>query len=297
MLSFIKDFLTGITIPESYHAGLLTEAEKLNALPEWHALYGRFLAKDYTEFAEILDAAAALAEPMGCHKFTAHFLLCCFAAKTLKERYAAAGIDEEIYWSSMKDLRWKFDECLDVHGIPGTFVAFWYPGFFHMTRFALGRLQYEHVRFNFEEYTCGGITIRQGDDVLNCHIPSCGPLTEESRLDSYRRAWEFYKKDFPNGVVPIVCSSWLLYPEHFDFLPAHSNILSFMRDFTILRSGVDEKFGNAWRVFGAAATKPASEWPRDTSVRRAFADRILAGKPVGSGYGILLFDGEKILMR
>jgi len=295
MLHFLKTFLTGITIPESYHAELLAHAEKLNALPAWKAQYERLLNRDYEQFADVLGETAAVAETQGCHKFTAHFLLFAFAAKTLKERYEAVGIDEEIYWTSMKDLRWKFDECLDVHGIPGTFVAFWYPGFYNMTRFALGRLQYEHARFDMDEYTCAGITLHRGDDVINCHIPSCGPLTEESRMDSYRRAWEFYKKDFPSGIVPIVCSSWLLYPEHFDFLPAHSNILSFMRDFNIIRSGVDEKFGNAWRVFGAAAQKPASEWPRDTSVRRAFADRILAGKPVGSGYGILLFDGEKIL--
>jgi hypothetical protein len=164
-----------------------------------------------------------------------------------------------------------------------------------MTRYALGRLQYEHARFDADEYTCAGITLHRGDAVINCHIPSCGPLTKEARTDSYRQAWDFYKRDFPHGILPVVCSSWLLYPEHADFLPAHSNILSFMQDFTLLRSSVDESFRNAWRIFGSAAARPASEWPRDTSIRRAFADRILAGKPVGSGYGILLFDGNRIL--
>ena len=294
MQNFIRNFLTGITIPERYHPELLAYAEQMDAIPAWHALVDHFTAGDYGDNDKLREDAAALCAPI-CHHFTTDFLLYVFAARALKERYQAAGIAEEIYWDTMRDLRWKFDECLAVHGIPGTFVASWYYGFFNMSRFALGRLQYEHRGFDMDEYTCAGITLRRGDDVLNCHIPSSGPLTEESRLDSYRRAWEFYQKDFPGGVVPIVCSSWLLYPEHADFLPPHSNILSFMRDFAILRSSVDEKFANAWRVFGADASKPASQWPRDTSVRRAFAERICSGGTVGSGYGVLLFDGRKIL--
>lgn len=294
MLHFMHQFLTGITIPDTWHPMLLDRTEKLNALPAWHNLVSRYLAKDYEDYDTIEKEAAALAAPFDCHRYTAAFLLFAFAARPLRDRYREAGIDDAIYWDSMRDLRWKWDECLAVHGVPGTFVGFWYAGFFDMSRFALGRLQYEHRRFAADLYTCATHTLHRGDDVLNCHIPSCGPLTKESRMDSYRRAWEFYHRDFPDGVVPIVCESWLLYPGHFDFLPPHSNILSFMRDFAIL-SSEETSFANAWRVFGAAADRPVSEWPRDTSVRRAFAERVESGKPTGSGYGVLLFDGEKIL--
>ena len=295
VLAFVKLFLTKIAIPEAYHAELMSAAEQLNAIPAWHALAARFMDRDYGSAENLIKEIDETAAPAGCHRFTAHFLFFAFAARPLRERYAAAGIPETIFWDTVGDLRWKFDECIDNHGVPGIFVAFWYPGFYHMTRFTLGRLQYEHARFDMDEYTRAGITLHRGDDVINCHIPSSGPLTVESCLDSYRRAWEFYKADFPGGILPIVCNSWLLYPGHTEFLPPHSNILSFMGDFDILRSSVDEKFGNAWRVFGAASACPAAEWPRDNSLRRAFADRILTGGTVGSGYGVLLFDGEKIL--
>ena len=68
-----------------------------------------------------------------------------------------------------------------------------------------------------------------------------------------------------------------------------------MNDFDIISSAVDEKFANAWRIFGSHAAKDPTEWPRDTTLRRLYAERVCAGKPVGGGYGVILFDGERIL--
>ena len=296
-VSFIDFFYRGIGIPEKFLPEMLSYAEKFDASPEWHILVQRVMTHDYTNFGDILDAATAIGEKFQCHRFTTHHLLFAFCGEPLLEKYKVKGIDEEIYWQSMRDLRWKFNECLAVHGIPGTFVASWYPGFFDMTRFALGRLQYEHYRFDADEYTRASVTLHRGDPVINFHIPSCGPLTLESRMDSYKRAYEFYRKDFPSGILPLVCHSWLLYPGHREFLPPESNILSFMNDFDILRFDERDRehFGDAWRVFGAAASKSPEEWPRDTSIRRALADRICSGGKVGVGYGVILFDGEKII--
>ena len=40
------------------------------------------------------------------------------------------------------------------------------------------------------------MTVKEGDKVLNIHIPSNGiPLTDEVRLNAYREAYEFYKKE------------------------------------------------------------------------------------------------------
>lgn len=293
--SFIDFFLRGIGIPEDYLPDLLAYAEKLGGEEDWNALTARYMAGECTDINEVLNAAAAIGDRFLCHRYTAHLLFYSFCGEPLLRRYRDAGIAEDIYWDSMRDLRWKFFECLAVHGVPGTFVGSWHSGFFRMTRFALGRLQYEHTGFGEEQYTKAGVMLRRGDTVINCHIPSCGPLTVESRMDSYRRAYDFYRREYPSGVLPLVCSSWLLYPPHTEFLPKTSNILSFMSDFDIIHSGVDEKFGNAWRVFGASAAEPPEKWPRDTSIRRAFAERICSGGKVGYGYGVLLFDGERIL--
>ena len=288
-------FLTGIDLPASDVPALCAAAAPLEADTDWQPLVARFMAREYRGISEILDAAAVIGARHGIHRFTTHLLFYAAAAEPLLAEYRAHRVDEAIFWDTMRDLKYKYFECLAVKRIPGTFVPEWHAGFFHMDRFALGRLQYEYAPFHADAFSRGGLTLHRGDRVLNCHIPSSGPLTEASRLDSYRRAHDFYKNDFPGGVTPIVCSSWLLYPPHEEFLPPDSNILSFLHDFTILSSGVDEKFSNAWRVFGAAAARDPQNWPRDTRLRRAFADRILSGGTVGHGYGVIFFDGEKIL--
>lgn len=298
MLDFLNSFFDTIGIESADAEILLAHARVLNGVSAWCDLHARLTAGDYEKIADILAEAETIGARYGIHTYTAQLLIYCFAARALKERYRTAGIDEAIYWNSMRDLKWKFQECLDVHGVPGSFVAPWFEGFFCMTRFALGRLQFEHTTFRMEQYSRAGVTLHRGDDVITMHIPSAGPLTWESRLDAYKRAYAFYsdyRAKFPGGVLPLVCHSWLLYPGHSEFLPEHSNIRAFMGDFDIIESDVDPKFGNAWRVFGAAAEKSPEEWPRDTSLRRAFADRIRAGGSVGHGYGVILFDGENIL--
>ena len=299
MSAFMKQFLTGIELPEEYIPALIEVWEKLADREDFRRLVDRLMAKDYEKIDELLAPAAQIGEEFGAHPYTSHFLLNAAAAEPLLALYRERGVDEEIYWTSMHDLKWKFHECLERYNIPGSFVANWFPRFFHMTRFALGRLQFEHANFNADSYCACGVELKRGDPVINIHIPSAGPLTKESRMDSYRRAYRFYKKDFAGDILPIVCHSWLLYSAHREFLPAHSNILSFMDDFDILFSREEEigSFGNAWRVFGAAADRPMDTWPEDTSLRRAFLTRLRAGKPVGNGYGVILFDGENIVNK
>jgi len=59
-----------------------------------------------------------------------------------------ADLTDELFWDTIADLKFKLIECHDVYGIWGTFVASWYPWFYTMHRFKLGRLQYEAVHFS-----------------------------------------------------------------------------------------------------------------------------------------------------
>ena len=72
-------------------------------------------------------------------------------------------------------------------------------------------------------------------------------------------------------------------------------MVSFAGDWDILSSQESEEFHDAWRVFGAASKLPPEQWPEDTSMRRTYKKWILEGHKAGSGFGVLLFDGEKIL--
>jgi hypothetical protein len=119
----------------------------------------------------------------------------------------------------------------------------------------------------------------------------------EVRLDSYKKAYAFYaeRNELKNGLLAVTCHSWLLYPAHKQFLPNNLNIVSFIDDFDILGSGEEDHFSNDWRVFGSAASLPPTERPRDTALRKAYAEWICSGGKAGAGYGIMLFDGECIV--
>ena len=142
----------------------------------------------------------------------------------------------------------------------------------------------------------GGHVIHTGDKYVNFHIPSLGiPLTDEIRMDSYRQAFEFFKDEFGGGPVIFGCGSWLLYDKYLDFLPENSNTAKFIRDFEILRQEAKEEFNDGWRIFDRFSDLPVEQWPRDTSMRRAFAEYVEAGGKTGHGFGVIVFDGEKIV--
>ncbi|MCL2508702.1 MAG: acyltransferase domain-containing protein [Oscillospiraceae bacterium] len=245
---------------------------------------------------DTLKALSAFGEEIGVSSYTLHMIYFMYLAPKLRELYRERGIAEEIYWDSMRDLRAKAIECKNVKGVWGAFVGSWFKGFFELTRFALGRLQFEEVEYNRDDYTKNGFTVYEDQKAYNMHIPSLGPLPEESVRDSFKRAYNFWK---PEGGEPIVfvCSSWLLFKGHYDFLPKGCNTLKFMDCFDIIESEEQEDFGDGWRVFGKESSGPAEELPEDTSMRRAFKKWILGGNKTGYGFGIIVFDGEKIVNR
>lgn len=237
-----------------------------------------------------------IAAALGRHKNETELWYWLMAMEPLHEKYKLAGISDEIFCKSMDDFRCKLLECRECCGVWGNDTGGWPTRFFEMTRFGLGRLQFELNGFDYDEYSRAGATIKRGEGVINCHIPSSGkPLTEEARLDAYRRAYDFFPHTRYNGMLPIVCSSWLLFPDHVKFLPAKSNILAFAADFDILRSRYHDEPDASWRIFGHYAELPFNQLPRDTSLRRAYAEWLCSGGRTGSAFGILLFDGQKVV--
>lgn len=249
----------------------------------------------HTKAKEILEDLTHLAKRMNVNPYTIHLLFYMYCSRTLMDRYKQSEISIDIFWNSMLDLRCKLWECHEVYDVWGTFVGEWFPGFFTMERYGIGRLQYEHIAFPYDEYIKNGYVIQKGDRVYNTHIPSSGSLTRDKRMDSYRRAYEFYKDELEGRPLVVVCNSWLLYPDNEKFYPKHSNIIDFMHDFDIIDSEERDSFTNAWRVFGKHHDRAIEELPTDTSLQRAYVDWLKAGKKTGSGYGILLFDGQEIL--
>jgi hypothetical protein len=237
-----------------------------------------------------------LSKQTGTHSFTLNFYILFISAKRLHSLYEKNNISLDVFWNSIKDLKYKLDECLSVSGTIGI-LAYetytWFPGFYRLKRFALGRFQYDIMKYLRMPYKKHGLTIYPHDTVYNCHIPSSGPLSKEDAYDSYRKAYEF----FGNKPITIICDSWLLYPPQREFLPSSSRILEFMDDFDIISFKNQDKFNDAWRIFGKDHHLPPDKLPRNTGLQRAYADRLMSGKPTGTGFGVLIFDGEKIINK
>lgn len=247
---------------------------------------------------KLLDALSVIAELKGYNQYTLHFVFLLCLTEELKWQYELLGIDEKIYYDTMDDLRCKLLECIACEEVPGTFVAGWFNGFFRLERFAYGRFQFEICNFGSDEdfVMSSGKVVHPGDVYVNFHIPSSGiPLTDEVRLASYKEAYKKVKNLFPDGNVLFGCGSWLLFPEYKKFLPADLNILKFQDDFELVHYNEKDNFGDAWRVFGKDSDLPFDQLPQNTRMRKAFAQWLIGGGKTGSGFGLFLFDGEKIV--
>lgn len=242
--------------------------------------------------APLIDEMAAHS---GVSVYTVWGLFLALAAEKAYQAYQEAGIADQVFFDTFSDLRCKTLECKENKGVWGTFVAFWYPIFYRLDIFKLGRLEYEVISYRGPAVTLGGHRVNPGDQVLNIHIPSSGePFDAAARLASYKLAYEFFQDRLKGGPAVFVCHSWLLYPGYREALPEGSNIVSFMDDFAILEAE-DSSFDDAWRVFGPEAEKAPAELPEKTRMQRAFKKHLLAGGKTGCAQGAFLFDGEKLI--
>ena len=298
-LDYIRNFMDRIGIPLEARNEILEAEKKIFSLKNISAVFEKYktgVMNRKTGFDEALAAIGALGGTLGISVYTLHFIFLINCTDILRASYKKRHIDEQIFWDTMDDFRCKLLECREVKGVWGTFVPLWYAGFLHMERFALGRFQYEERQFEEDTYKKNGIILNKGDKVYNFHIPaSGGKFDRAARLESYRRAYEFYGYGEKGGIMFLVCCSWLLYKGLRDILPPGSNILDFMNDFDIVSSTEDENFGDGWRVFGKHYGLPPEQLPTDTSLRRAIAGRLSSGGKMGTGFGIIVFDGNKII--
>ena len=287
LISFFKDF----KYEDCDAQELLCAYDKIVANEEAEQLargayyaYGANIKLDYG--AEIFGRARQISKITGIHNYTVELLIFICLSKHLKQIYIEQGIDMQIFHDSMLDLKWKLEECKAVRGICGSFVAPWFPGFFDLTRFALGRLQFELVAIPFD-YNKGGLNLKKGESrVINVHIPRTGtPMDKESCDSAYAQAREFFEGEVGEN-CPFVCHSWLLYPETKNFVPEHTNTYRFLSEYDVVEW--DHNDGeDLWRLFDTDEKHP-DRLPANTTLRRCFVEHLKRGGRVGWGCGIKL---------
>lgn len=296
MKAFTEEFLRRIGAKEEAVAALLDATDKLSPFEAtMREIDGVIRETKRIEPTE--EARRKVAENAGVPYETVNALAVIRAGRWLKEDYLRAGIAEDIFWDSMTDLRCKLEECISCRGVWGTFVEFWYDGFFRMDIFRLGRLEFERLVYHDVPTSAGGVEVKDGDIVYSVHIPASGePLTKEARLDSYRRALKFFAPELPDGRIMFLCASWLLYLGNAEIFPPHLNVSDFMHDWKIFKSYETEKFSDDWRVFGKHY-EDLSELPEKTTMQKAMAAHLRAGKKTGVGFGLMLFDGKTMITK
>ena len=237
------------------------------------------------DFAPIIEAFPKIAEAADIHEYTAAFIVFSCLTKRTRELYKTNGISDDIFVRSFFDLKYKLDTCKKVKGVRGTYVYTWYPRFYNLTRFALGRLQYD-VKPIEHDYDDGVHSLKTGDTVLGIHIPDDGtPLSPESVHDSFDRAAKFFRERI--GDTPVaVCRTWLLWPEHEKFLKPTSNILRFMNEFTMIDVGTYSEHIHALTFIFDSEERNPDLLPADSTIRRAYIGMMREGKYGGWGYGI-----------
>ena len=290
MRKYLEEFMQECDYIKDDISELLSAYDKLKSScpDDLSALISEYDAGYDINYESALSRMKALSEKAEIHEYTGALLLFLCYTKRLRAYYNEAGIDDEIFLSSVLDLRYKLDECKCVYGIKGSFVAKWFSGFFDLTRFALGRLQFEIVDLG-REYEKGGVKLEPDSKVINVHIPRTGtPLDRESTLKSYRLASEFFAPKL-GDTIAFVCSSWLLFPRHRQMLKLDSNLLAFMNDYDLVASGEYENYNEIWRLFDTNYNGDASHLPADTSLRRAYVDLITSGEKTGWGKGVFLY--------
>lgn len=211
----------------------------------------------------------------------------------LEQDYLRLGIEKEVLVDSLKDLVYKTRECKKYNDQCGV-TTDWFYLFFWCKMFALGRLQYQTSVYEKEIYTYGDYVLSPGDSVFKCHIPSSGKLTPELCMESLDRAYRFFEKDLKDGILPVCCASWLLFPNYTEKVYGEgSNLKAFSQLFDVVSMIETESFNNAQTVFGMSNWDSLDELPQDTSLQRNFVSYIKSGGNFGRGYGILLYDGIK----
>jgi hypothetical protein len=142
------------------------------------------------------------------------------------------------------------------------------------------------LRLPLEEWE---LRLRNGDIILDMHIPDWDPFPLELLRDSLEQALAFFPRYHPDLPFKAFCSySWIFNTQLVDWLPPASNLLAFQRQGYLFPLPSDGAEG-MYFVFGTWKIDLATA-PRDTRLRRAIIDHLATGGLLRNGGFFLLLE-------
>lgn len=203
--------------------------------------------------------------------------------ESLKRFYYENNIPDKVLLDTLFDINRNMDEIMARNGgfEIESWIFSWLIKHFTARLFHLGRLQFEAVRFD-EDNTL----LKNGDYVLNVHIPAGGKLAHDEIILSYKLAAEFFAELMPDIVFKgFMCESWMLSPQLKDILPSSSNLVQFLSDYKLFGTDSgDESFYTYIFVKKPEDLRALSE---KTALQRAVKAHLLSGGKIEAGRGFI----------
>ena len=204
--------------------------------------------------------------------------------------YSANGIPDLIWHDTFFDISIWCDNCKTKNGRIGLENIAWLQYHSKLELFRLGRLQFQMAKLMFPHYippkNFESQGIHAGDSVLMLHIPQGKPLTPNDCDQSLMHIRAFCRAFFPEYAdVPILCESWLLYPNNQLFMTPNCNILSFASRFKLL--GIMENPSQAIERIWSWSNSPIDELAEKTTLQRTAKQYLQSGGKLGEGFGLL----------
>ena len=203
--------------------------------------------------------------------------------------YRTKGIGLDVFYETFYSMTVCCQVCYDrlgIYGIDQQTYRRWQRYALDGTLFRLGRLEFQLKELDFD-IEIQDIQVPAGTTVLSVHIPRYLPLHEEDCEKSYNWAREFFRTHYGMEQCIFVCHSWLLHPWMQEVLPENSAIIRFQKKFKLHLVEQKPESAIGW-IFPGHAGKDISEFPTDTSLRRAAIARLREGGSIGVAFGIRL---------
>lgn len=188
------------------------------------------------------------------------------------ERHTARGLDGDVYFDTVKTVATAVAEYRTDTGNFGIYD-------YH---FLSNHIRGNILRLGSFEYVCSDYEDKPS---IIMHVPTGADFSKQARLNSYSLAREYFGND-----RPIVADTWLLYEALSDMLPCDSNILSFAEDFSCVQQNEEScDYSELFHVFGRLGDFSYENLPQETTLQKAFAERVKKNLPIGSGVGELKY--------
>lgn len=213
------------------------------------------------EFYEKLKSFALPSE------FSALYVYVLLLERSFEDFSSRIG-DKSIFFDTVKKLSESANEYCKNNGKYGLYDYHFIANHIRGNILRLGGFEYQYGEYD-------------GKKAIILHLPSGADLSKENRMESYRLARCFF------GDYPIIADSWLLYPEHKKMLSSDSNIVDFMNDFDIVSKSETTDYKEAFHIFGRLGDYSYDKLPKETTLQRAYAERVKNNLPIGSATGVL----------